>query len=1107
MKKKYLRNSKAGSDGRLWALLALLWFAPLLGQAQTFTESMGNTATEGQSVASYTSALGFDNDNERGLSYLANGTDAPVLSLANPGGVSGGVNVLFPNSSSAANFFIRDISTAGFSSASLTFQLNAPINQIPGTNASATGRFRIAYSVGSVNDAGNDTYGNYVNLPYTYTAGSSGGWGAVTVDLPAAFVGNSLVALRFQRVGGATGDFRIDDVQLSGTTTPVVTGLPSNLDFDNVAVGSNSAIQNIRVSGQQLTGNLTVTAPAGYEIRVSGQFVQSISFAPINGVVPGTRVQVRFAPTAAGPNNASLIVSSLNADEVAIALTGNGTVPTLVASPASVDFGTTFVGQETPATSITVSGTNVVSPVTVTAPAGFSVRRTSADAYTQSIVLTAAEANAGFAFQARFNPATSGAYNAAIQITTPNASTSVAVQGQATVAPTGPFIVVSPTNLDFQTVSGSGSAQTLAFSINAGNLDDPLVLTGSNNNIVFRDASAGGDFVNGPITINPTDGTVSLREIEVRLVAPVPSGAFAGTITATSTGAAPKVVTIQANAIQGNSTINIEGVLAQFSTVPGIPSDVQSYFVTGTNLLQDLRIAAPQFFQVSLDPTFAGVVGTGNSFSITPSSSGEVPRTQVYVRFLPPSALTITDVIINSSSPATSQAVQANGTSEPSIQILNQFVEVRNVVINTTSASQAITINAKRVLQPITISKLLTPSSLNVNNEQQFQLSLDNVTFTNSIVLTPNSMTNEVNQEIFVRYRPTYLGTGQSTLRFQSNDFANQNTQSFGANDLLSGRSIDVEPTLRSAVNVTRNGATATVTFTLPANYAAIGYGEGRLIVASESATLPSTSQPADGTPYTTGNQTYGVGPQIAPGFFVVYSGANSSVIIDGLNPAVTYYFYTFEYNNIQNNLNIAVPGAENYLSPPTPNLIPGIEAPGEPPLPVTLVSFSAKASGSQVAIRWETASELNNKHFVVERSRDSRAFVPVITRAGQGTTNAATVYNEVDRQPLNGLSYYRLKQVDLDGKTSYSSIVAVSLLKAGEVVMYPNPVTDQLTITMNGGTEGVSATITDLSGRTIQVQQLRADGKLNVANLKAGTYLVTVGNGSAKVTRRIVKQ
>ncbi|WP_170172741.1 T9SS type A sorting domain-containing protein [Hymenobacter rigui] len=1071
---------------------------------------MGTTATEGQAVDSYEANLGFDNDNEKGFTYTVTGATMPVLSVANASTGSAGPNIYFANSSNTSSFAIGSVSTAGLSTASLTFLLNAPANAFTSsTVAAGNARFRVQLGIGTVSPTnGNITYA-YSNLAYTYAPGATGGWGAATITLPPNTVGNPLVSIRFQRINNAanTGDYRIDDVTLSGTATGVVTAQPTSLDFGDVAVGTNSTAQAVRVSGQNLTGNLTLTAPAGYQIREfgSGAYGSSLALAASNGIVPSTRIQVRFVPTAAGVNNGTLVVSSPGVTQAEVDLTGNGTVPTLAATPTSLSFGSVFVGQMSTSQNVTVSGTNVISNVTVTAPTGFRVRRTATDAYTQSIVLTAAETNAGFTFQAVFQPTTAGSYSSAINITTPNASTSVAVTGQADPVPSGPYISVNPNLLDFGTVSATGSAQTLSFSVNAGNLTAPLVLTGSNNNIVFRDASAGGSFVNGPITINPVSGTVSTRTIEVQLTGPIASGPFNGSITASSAGATSQVVTITANSTGNNSVINASGNLNQFSTVPGVASAVQSYTLSGSNLLQDITVSAPQYFQVSLDPNFTGITTTGNTLTVARNSGSDVTATTVYVRFLPPSALTSSSLILNSSSPAVAQGIPVAGTSEPNIQVANAFQEVRNVVLNTVSASQALTINAQRVLQPVTISKILSTNPLNPGNTPQFELSLDNVTFTNSVVLTPNTTTYSINQPIYVRYKPTYLGTAQSTLQFQSNDFSNKSVQSFGANDQLAARSIDVEPTQRSTATVVRNNTTATVSFNLPANYAQLGYGEGRLIVASTNPQLPAANQPLDGNSYQTGNQTYGQGPQIAPGYYAVYSGSNQTVVVDGLDLATTYYFYTFEYNNIDNNFNVSVIGAENYLSPPVPNTIPGIIAPS--PLPVTLVSFSAKVKGNQVALNWVTASELNNKQFEVQRSRDGRSFETILTREGKGTTNATTAYSEVDKKPLNGLSYYRLKQIDTDGSSSFSSTVAISFLNSGEVTMYPNPVEDLLTIDLGGSAEGVSAVITDMTGRVISTQKLGADSKLNMTSLQTGTYLVTVGEGTAKVTRRIVKK
>ncbi|RSK43237.1 T9SS type A sorting domain-containing protein [Hymenobacter perfusus] len=1113
MKKSYLSTVPLISRPWLWVVLLMGLFAPLAMQAQSMSyQETFNGLQARETITSAQAAGEFDEDQlvYSGTAIASPGVNPNNNNPSNYAGASGGRSIVFAEPSPTTQGVQVTANT------DYTLIIDGLNTTTAGTGANPRLEFGLFRSAGSQTAATNefiaeyslDGGANYTNIGFTRPA-ASGSWEFVAVNttIPAA----TNVRVRFTRVGNAsTRQYRLDDFMLRALS-PALFISPASLIFPNTTVGTQSAAQQVTVTGTDLTGPVTVTAPSGFLVRTGSDAYASTAVLTQDGSGGvSQQVDVVFVPTATGSYFSQISAASPGATTVATNVAGNATAPppSLTVSPIALpDFGSVQVGQVSAAQTFNIQGSNLTNNVVVTPPAGFQIRLPNGTFSSAAITLVPSAGSVNQNVEVRFQPTVDGNYNAQVAVTSTGAPASgVSVSGTATPAPTGPFIVANPTAIDFGTVSASGSAQTLTFSVNAGNLTAPLVLTGSNNNIVFRDATAGGSFVNGPIIINPApNGSVSIRNIEVQLTGPIASGPFSGSITASSTGATSVVVTITANSTGNNSVINASGNLSLFSTVPGVASSVQSYTLSGSNLLQDITVTAPQYFQVSLDATFAGVTTTGNTIVVPRNSGPDVTATTVYVRFLPPSALSSSSLILNSSSPAVSQGIPVAGTSEPTIQIANAFQEVRNVVINTTSASQALTINAQRVLQPVTISKNLSTNPLNPGNVPQFELSLDNVTFTNSVVLTPNATTYSINQPIYVRYKPTYLGSAQSTLQFQSNDFANKSVQAFGANDLLSARSIDIEPTLRSTATVTRNNTTATVSFNLPANYAALGYGEGRLIVASTNSELPANSQPADGNSYQTGNQTYGQGPQIAPGFFAVYSGSNQTVVVDGLDLATTYYFYTFEYNNIDNNFNVSVIGAENYLSPPVPNTIPGIIAPS--PLPVTLVSFSAKVKGNQVALNWVTASELNNKGFEVQRSRDGRSFETILTREGKGTTSATTTYNEVDKKPLNGLSYYRLKQVDLDGSSSFSSLVTVNFLNSGEVTMYPNPVQDQLTIDVAGSAEGVTAVITDMTGRLISTRKLGADSKLDMTNLQAGTYLVTVGEGDAKVTRRIVKK
>lgn len=93
-------------------------------------------------------------------------------------------------------------------------------------------------------------------------------------------------------------------------------------------------------------------------------------------------------------------------------------------------------------------------------------------------------------------------------------------------------------------------------------------------------------------------------------------------------------------------------------------------------------------------------------------------------------------------------------------------------------------------------------------------------------------------------------------------------------------------------------------------------------------------------------------------------------------------------------------------------------------PLPIELISFSANCNDGMVDFKWTTASETNNNRFVVERSADGNSFEQVVEVEGSNNSNYVIDYVAIDEAPLEKVSYYRLKQIDYDGKTDYSDLV-----------------------------------------------------------------------------------
>jgi hypothetical protein len=170
-------------------------------------------------------------------------------------------------------------------------------------------------------------------------------------------------------------------------------------------------------------------------------------------------------------------------------------------------------------------------------------------------------------------------------------------------------------------------------------------------------------------------------------------------------------------------------------------------------------------------------------------------------------------------------------------------------------------------------------------------------------------------------------------------------------------------------------------------------------------------------------------------------------------------------------------------------------------PLPIELLSFDAQAVGNTVLVNWTTASEINNDYFTVERSTDAVNFASIGTVDGAGNSNGSISYQFVDVQPLQGVSYYRLRQTDFNGTTEVFDPAAVNFnaSTAQGVSMFPNPAIDYAHVMLQSDASGNgSIRITDLSGRLVVEQNVSIKTgvqpfTLDTRNLNMGHYLVTV--------------
>jgi hypothetical protein len=162
--------------------------------------------------------------------------------------------------------------------------------------------------------------------------------------------------------------------------------------------------------------------------------------------------------------------------------------------------------------------------------------------------------------------------------------------------------------------------------------------------------------------------------------------------------------------------------------------------------------------------------------------------------------------------------------------------------------------------------------------------------------------------------------------------------------------------------------------------------------------------------------------------------------------------------------------------------------------LPITLIYFRAHLAEAQVELRWATATELNNNYFTVERSLDARSFEEIIRLPGAGNSTAMLHYTYTDHQPLKGTSYYRLRQTDYDGQSSFSNTVAVHQHEQDPFYLYPNPFKGSTTFVLNENikSEGIvfELKVYTMLGETVIAAPLRAQYNLMSANhLPPGIY------------------
>ena len=187
--------------------------------------------------------------------------------------------------------------------------------------------------------------------------------------------------------------------------------------------------------------------------------------------------------------------------------------------------------------------------------------------------------------------------------------------------------------------------------------------------------------------------------------------------------------------------------------------------------------------------------------------------------------------------------------------------------------------------------------------------------------------------------------------------------------------------------------------------------------------------------------------------------------------------------------------------------------------LPVKLISFDGAAKDNAVILNWLTEEEINNSHFEVERSFDAKDFTNIAMVLDGIENGTKKSYALKDASPLlrdKSIVYYRLKQVDLDGKFTYSNVLPVRLKNAAGITMQvsPNPFVERLIARFNSEEKGTGEIrIISIAGKTVSTKVISINKGFNniqldgLSALPSGAYAATLTmNGKVIATEKIIK-
>ncbi len=177
--------------------------------------------------------------------------------------------------------------------------------------------------------------------------------------------------------------------------------------------------------------------------------------------------------------------------------------------------------------------------------------------------------------------------------------------------------------------------------------------------------------------------------------------------------------------------------------------------------------------------------------------------------------------------------------------------------------------------------------------------------------------------------------------------------------------------------------------------------------------------------------------------------------------------------------------------------------------LPVTWGTFTAEKQGGTGLLKWTTLTEINANHFDIERSTDGNNYTVIGTVKATGNSNQVNNYTYTDAKPMEGVNYYRLREVDNDGKYSYSEVKSLTFGAGDNMIkISPNPATDKVNITVPGNNKTLTISIVNTQGRKVKTFTMNsAFMQVSIADLASGVYYVRINGDGISGNHKLVIQ